>query len=307
MSSAKKEHPSAPGIRMVFVGIAVNAFLAVVKGITGVLGNSYALVADAIESTSDIFTSIGVYLGLKIAAKPADANHPYGHGKAEPLSALGVAVALGGAGIIIAVQSIREVINPHHAPAAFTLWVLAAVILVKEVLFRKVLKTGEITSSIAVKTDAWHHRSDAITSAAAFIGISIALIGGPGFESADDFAALFASGIIFLNAYFLARPAVAELMDETPSGEIDALVKSTALSVRGVKALDKVFVRKIGFDYYVDLHTIVDGSMSVRQGHNVAHRVKNTIRESNSRIVNVLVHIEPYIKKKALALSAKNR
>ncbi len=293
-----KEHPSKKGIRIIFVGISANIILAATKGIAGFFGNSYALIADAIESTSDIFTSIGIYIGLRIASKPADRNHPYGHGKAEPIAAVVVALALFISASVIAVQSIKEILTPHHAPAQFTLWVLAIVIILKETLFRYIIKVGKITSSIAIKTDAWHHRSDAITSAAAFIGISIALIGGKGYESADDFAALLASGIIFFNAYRLLKPAIGELMDESPSNGMEAFVRKTAMSVDGVMALDKCFVRKIGFDYYVDLHVVVDGKISVSKGHRISHKVNETIRKSNPRIVNVLVHIEPFLKKK---------
>jgi len=295
-----KEHPSKKGIRTIFFGIASNIVLATIKGIAGFFGNSYALIADAIESTSDIFTSIGIFIGLRIASKPADKNHPYGHGKAEPMAAVVVALALLISASVIAVQSIKEIHTPHHAPAQFTLWVLAIVIVLKEILFRYIIKIGKATSSIAIKTDAWHHRSDAITSAAAFIGISIALIGGNGYESADDFAALLASGIIFFNAYRLLKPAIGELMDESPSDGMDVFARKTAMSVDGVMALDKCFVRKIGFDYYVDLHVVVDGKISVSKGHKISHKVKEIIRNSNPRIANVLVHIEPFLKKKNL-------
>jgi len=300
MASEKdKGHPSKKGMPTILIGIVVNIILAIIKGTAGFLGNSYALIADAIESTSDIFTSIGVYIGLKIASKPADKNHPYGHGKAEPMAAGVVSLALFISASVIIVQSIKEMFTPHHSPAQFTLWVLVIVIISKEILFKYVIKVGEATSSLAVKTDAWHHRSDAITSAAVFIGISIALIGGKGYESADDFAALFASGIIFFNAYRLLKPAIGELMDESPSNGIDTLVKETALSVKGVMALDKCYVRKVGFDYYVDLHVIVDGKISVSKGHRISHMVKESIRSSDSRIINVLIHIEPFLKRKS--------
>ncbi|MBI5065796.1 cation transporter [Candidatus Woesearchaeota archaeon] len=294
----KKDHPSNKSIQTILIGIITSVLLAVVKGVTGILGNSYALIADAIESISDIFTSLGVYLGLKIAAKPADKNHPYGHGKAEPMAAVVVTVFLFGAAVLIAFQSIKEIFTLHNSPAPFTLWVLAIVIIFKEVLFRYIIKVGEVTDSLALKTDAWHHRSDAITSAAVFIGILIALIGGKGYENADDFAALFASGMIFLNACLLLKPSISELMDESPANGMDLFVRNTALSVEGVMALDKCFVRKIGFDYYVDLHVIVNGKISVTEGHKISHLVKGTVVNSNPRIANVLVHIEPFLKNK---------
>ncbi len=291
------------GIRSTIIGITANAALALIKGAAGFFGNSYALIADAIESTSDIFSSLIVWFGLRIAAKPPDKEHPYGHGKAEPLAAAIVSLALFGAAIIIIVQSLREIAAPHHAPEKFTLIVLIVVVLVKEALFRFVINVGEKNESTAVKTDAWHHRSDAITSAAVFVGILIAIIGGKGYESADDWAAMFASGIIFFNAYRLLRPAVAELMDESPSFEIVQNVRKIAGSVRGVKALDKCFIRKVGFGYYVDLHVVVDGKMSVERGHKVSHDVKDTIRSSDPRISNILVHLEPFRKDKGRSRS----
>lgn len=289
----RERHPAAVAIRTIVISIFVNALLAGIKAIAGILGHSYALIADATESTADIISSLIVFGGLKIATAPPDADHPYGHGKAEPLTAMVVALALGMASLGIAVQSIRELFTPHHVPEPFTLAVLVAVILVKESLFRFVFRAGETVGSTALKTDAWHHRSDAITSAAAFIGISIALIGGPGYGSADDWAALFASFIIAFNAYRLLRPAVAEVMDAAPPADIEMKVRNVASTVEGVASLDKCLIRKIGLDYYVDLHVFVDGEISVRRGHAVAHRVKDAIRRSNPRISDVMVHIEP--------------
>ena len=280
-------------MRSTAIGIFVNALLAAVKGTAGFLGNSYALIADAIESASDVISSFIVLSGLKIAAKPRDENHPYGHGKAEPITAVVVAIALIGAAITIAIQSLHEIITPHHAPAPFTLIVLVGVVAVKETLFRFVFRVGQEVQSTAVKTDAWHHRSDAITSAAAFIGISIALIGGAGWESADDWAALFASVIISYNAYKLFTPAMAEVMDAAPSPHLVEDIRKVAMSVDGVIALDKCFVRKMGFDYFVDLHVVVHAELTVRRGHDIGHAVKDAICKSNPQITDVLIHVEP--------------
>lgn len=285
--------PALRGMRSTAIGIVVNALLAICKGTAGFLGNSYALIADAIESASDVISSFIVFIGLKIARKPRDANHPYGHGKAEPIAAVVVALALFGAGITIAVQSVHEIITPHHAPEPFTLGVLVFVVVVKETLFRFVFRVGQEVQSTAVKTDAWHHRSDAITSAAAFVGITIALIGGAGWESADDWAALFASVIIVYNASKLFTPAVAEIMDAAPSPHMLEDIRKVALAVDGVVGLDKCFVRKMGFDYFVDLHVIVGGDLTVRRGHDIGHIVKNVICSEHPRIKDVLIHIEP--------------
>lgn len=284
---------AAKGIHSTLVGIIVSILLAIIKGTAGLVGNSYALVADAIESTADVFTSIIVLTGLKIASKPADYDHPYGHGKAEPIAGMIVASALFVAAIIIIVQSIHEIITPHHAPAPFTLIVLFAVIITKEFLFRFVIEVGENIDSIAVKNDAWHHRSDAITSAAVFIGISIALIGGKGFEPADDYAALFASIIIIINAYRLFKPAFYEIMDTAPPKHILEEIKIEAGNVGGVMGIDKCFVRKMGLEFFVDIHVIVDRNLPVHTGHLIGHNVKDQLMKFNPKISDVLVHIEP--------------
>ena len=281
------------GVRTTIIGIFTSIVLAAIKAIAGVMGNSYALIADAIESASDVFTSIIVLTGLKIAKRPADATHPYGHGKAEPFAGIIVAAALFIAAIIIIVQSLHEIITPHHAPAPFTLIVLVAVVITKEILFRFIIKVGNSVDSVAVKNDAWHHRSDAITSGAAFIGIAIALIGGPGYEQADDFAALCASAIIIFNAYRLFKPALFEIMDAAPSPEVIKKVIASSLKVDGVVAIDKCFARKMGFQYYIDMHVIVDGNISVHKGHEISHEVKNRLVESFQNISDVLIHIEP--------------
>lgn len=289
----KEVHPASKGMRSTVIGMLVNAMLAITKGAAGIIGNSYALIADAIESTTDIFSSLVVWFGLNIAKKPADKSHPYGHGKAEPMAAVIVSLALFAAAFVIIYQSIQELKASHNAPRAFTLIVLVMVVITKELLFRFVIGVGQETQSTAVKTDAWHHRSDAITSVAAFIGISIALVGGEKYARADEIAALFASAIIMFNAYRLLIPAIGELMDEAPGADIEFGIRESAKVVKGVISTEKCFVRKVGFDYFVDLHLIVNGKLTVEEGHNIAHKVKDKIRANDPRISNVLVHIEP--------------
>ena len=286
-------HAALPGVRSTLIGIALNVALAAAKFAAGVWGHSYALIADATESLSDVVSSVVLLIGLRYAMRPPDENHPYGHGKAEPLAATMVSLALFGAAVVIAIESIHEIRTPHETPHVFTLAVLAGVVLVKEGLFRYVLKVGETARSTALKTDAWHHRADAITSGVAFVGISMALIGGRGWESADDWAALGASFIIMFNAYLLLRPAVLELTDSIPDARLQRDVLAVAARVPGVRALDKCYVRKMGFDYYVDLHVIVDREMPVWEGHRIAHLVKDALRAAHPQIADVLVHIEP--------------
>ncbi len=273
--------------------MAINILLALVKITAGIFGNAYALIADGIESTLDIGGSAVIWGGLKFAARPPDETHPYGHGKAEPIAAIvvavGVIIAAGG----LAVQSVREILVPHHAPAPWTLVVLIVVVLVKEILYRSVIRIGRDVESTAVQTDAWHHRSDALTSIAAFIGISIALVGGEGWEPADDWAALLACGLIAFNGYRLLSPALHEIMDTAPRGDLNEKIRAAAAQVPGVLEIEKTLVRKMGLRFYVDLHLRVDGEISVTAGHDIAHDVKSAIRATEPRIADVLVHVEP--------------
>jgi cation diffusion facilitator family transporter len=273
--------------------IAVNLILALVKITTGMIGNSYALIADGIESTTDIFSSLVVIGGLRISVRPPDDDHPYGHGKAESLAGMAVALFLLGAALLIVMQSIREIRTPHHAPEWYTLVVLVGIILVKEWLFRRMLKTGEGLESSALKNDAWHHRSDAITSLATFVGISIALIGGEGFETADDWAALLACNIIVFNGVRLLRNALNEVMDVAAPDEIEKMVRHVAYEVEGVVAIEKCRIRKSGLGYQTDIHVIVDGDISVREGHLIGHDVKDRLMEASIPISDVIIHIEP--------------
>lgn len=281
------------GARVALLGLVINVVLASVKIVAGVAGHAYVLIADGIESALDVGGSIVIWGGLTVAARPPDRTHPYGHGKAEPIAAFLVALCVLAAAIGLAVESVREILTPHHGPAPFTLAVLVVVIVIKEILFRYVNRVGQNLDSTAVRTDAWHHRSDALTSAAAFIGISVALIGGERWQSADDWAALFACAVIAANGVRLALPAFQEIMDTAPSAKIVKAICSVASSVPGVVDVEKCYARKMGLDYYVDLHVGVDGNISVHQGHEIAHRVKSAIQESDSRIADVLVHIEP--------------
>jgi cation diffusion facilitator family transporter len=293
-ASPPPDHPAHRGIRSAKTGLAVNVALAGIKLAAGILGNSYALVADALESTFDVFGSLVVWGGLRIAARPADEDHPYGHGRAESLAAAVVSLMLIGAALGISVEAVREIRTPHHMPAAFTLYVLAGVIVVKEGLFRSVFSVGEAVDSPAVKTDAWHHRSDAITSAAAFIGIAAARIGGPGWESADDWAALVAAGVIMVNGVRLLAPAVHDLMDRAPAGDVVHRIAEAAVDVPGVRRIEKLAVRRMGTQLYVDLHVQADPELSLRDAHVLSGCVKSAIRGRVPNVSGVLIHMEPH-------------
>jgi cation diffusion facilitator family transporter len=281
------------GLRATFAGMAVNVVLSGTKLAAGVFGHSHALVADAVESFADIFSSLIVWRGLVVAAAPADEDHPYGHGKAEPIASAIVAAMLLGAALWIALKAFGEIRQPHLPPKPFTLIVLLGVVLVKEILFRFVSREGKAVDSSVVKADAWHHRSDAITSVAAGVGISVALIGGRGFEAADDVAAIAAAGVVAWNGWHLLRPALNELMDAAPSHEIIDDIRQLAGDTPGVDRVEKCIVRKVGYQFFVDMHVEVDPQMSVLRSHEIAHDVKDRIREHIPAVTDVLVHIEP--------------
>ena len=282
------------GIRFVRTGLIANGGLALVKLLAGLLGNSYALVADAVESIADTFSSFVVWTGLRISSRDADQRYPFGYGKAESVSAAIVGLMLLGAALGIAIEAVREIVTPHHAPAPFTLVVLVVVVVVKEVLYRRVFRGAEELGSPAVAADAWHHRSDAITSAAAFIGISLALLGGPGWEPADDWAALFASGIILLNGTRIVRAALADLMDQSPDEAVFREVDAAAHGVEGVRATEKLRIRRSGSRFLVELHVQADPQLSLHEAHILSGMVKTGIRRAVPRVDTVLVHMEPY-------------
>ena len=280
-------------IRTTYFSLVSNASLAIIKGLAGFFGHSYALIADAIESTTDIFASLLVLLGLKYAKRPADENHPYGHGKIEPLITFVVVAFLVTSATIIAYESIQNIQTPHRTPEPWTLIVLGVIIIWKEVSFQVVIRKSKETHSTSLRADAWHHRSDAITSVMAFIGISIALLFGEGYETADDWAALFASSFILYNSYLIFRPALGEIMDEHQYDDLVAEIRKHSLEVPGITGTEKCYIRKSGITYHVDLHAIVDGDISVRAGHSIAHHLKDHLYDTIPNLGHVLIHIEP--------------
>ncbi|TAF62671.1 MAG: cation transporter [Flavobacterium sp.] len=280
-------------IKATYFSIIGNTSMAIVKGLAGFFGNSYALIADAIESTTDIFASFLVLFGIKYSNKPADDNHPYGHGRAEPLITFLVVGFLITSATIIAYESIQNIGTPHELPKSWTLYILGAIIIWKEYSFQLVMKRSKETNSSSLKADAWHHRSDAITSVAAFLGISIALYFGKGYESADDWAALFASGFILFNSYKIFRPALSEIMDEHLYDGLVEEIRVVSLTVPGVQDTEKCFIRKAGMQYHVDLHARVEGAITVREGHNIAHDLKDTLKAQIPSLGHVLIHVEP--------------
>jgi cation diffusion facilitator family transporter len=281
------------GAQLALAGMGLNAVLCATKIAAGLIGHSYALIADGFESLLDIISSLLIWGGLKVAAKPPDASHPYGHGKAEPVAAILGSVLILGAGATLAVESIHAISKPRAAPSSYTLAVLVVVIIVKEVHSRRVKKLARETSSMAMEADAMHHRTDAITSAAALVGITVALVGGRGFESADSWAALFACAIIAYNGLLIFWPSLSDLMDTAPPKNIQEQVRNASLTVEGVEEIEQCRVRKMGLEYYVDLHVKVNGAMTVTEGHGIAHKVKDAVQHAVPEVADVLVHIEP--------------
>ena len=291
--------PVHPGIRAAQLGLAVNAVLAAAKLAAGVFGHTYALVADAVESCADIAASLVVWGGLAVAARPADDDHPYGHGKAEALAAAAVSAMLVAAAAGIAVEAVREIRTPHQVPAPWTLLVLVGVLAVKWLLARRVRTLGEATASVVVQADAGHHLSDALTSGAAFVGIAVALVGTrlhrhPRWASADDWAALLASAVIAVNGVRLLRPALHDLMDRMPGPEVTGAVERAARGVDGVLDVEKLHVRRHGPALYVDIHVQADGATPLDAAHVLGGRVKGAVRRAVPAVQGVLVHMEPY-------------
>lgn len=295
MSSVQSPRPHVPEPeRLAQLGLVINAGLAVIKLVAGLLGNSYALVADAVESSTDMIGSLVVWSGLRIASKDPDELYPFGYGRAEALAAATVSAIMLGAATGIAIEAIAEIRTPHHAPAWWTLLVLAMVIVVKELLAKRVMAVSAVSGSVVVAADAWHHRADAISSGAAFIGIAVALIGGPGWEPADDWAALVAAGVILVNGGLLLRTALRDLMDRAPEPAVLATVADAALTTPGVLAIEKLKIRKSGAAFYVDIHVQADPALSLHDAHILSGMVKTAIRQRVPAAMGVLIHMEPF-------------
>jgi cation diffusion facilitator family transporter len=275
-------------------GMVVNVSLTAVKLLAGLVGHSYALIADAAESAFDLFGSLAVWAGIRIADREATDEYPFGFGKAEALAGASVALLLLLASIGIAAASIHEIVTPHHSPAPWTLAVLAVVIIIKEVLAKRIQRIARDEGSTALAADAAHHRSDVLTSLAAFIGISVAIAGGPGWESADDWAALIAAGIIAWNGTVLLRHATADLMDRVAPPTIVENIRAAALRVADVCAVEKLVVRRAGRGLWVDIHVEADPMMPLEDAHIVSGKVKGAIRAAAPQVLGVLVHMEPH-------------
>lgn len=281
------------GISLSGYSVLLNIFLSFVKIFTGISGFSYALIADGIESLLDVLSSLIVWFGLKYSLKPPDKTHPYGHGKAETIAGMVTAIFLIVAATLIAVLSVIEILTPHRTPEIYTLAVLGFIIAIKEFLYQKLSSKSRELESKALLNDAWHHRSDALTSLAAFAGISVAIIGGPGYETADDWAALAACLIIYYNGYRLSRSTLSEMMDISASDNFIRKVRNIVQGVNGIIDVEKCLIRKSGLKYFIDIHITVSGKISVKEGHTLAHKAKDELMCSQLPISDVAIHVEP--------------
>lgn len=279
--------------RVAFAGLLINATLALGKAVAGVLGNSFALIADAAESMVDIVGSLVIWGALRYGSRPPDESHPFGHGKAEALGALTVAVTVGAVGVFVGWHAVEGIRSEQPVPASWTLIVIVAVVAVKETMFRVTRGAAREAGSSAGVADAWHHRSDAVTSIAAFVGIAIAVIGGEKYASADDWAALVAAGVILVNAVLIGREPFHELLDKSLD-DVAARCTEIALSVEGILGVERCDARQSGRVYRVIMHAEVDPAMSVADAHALTGRVKAAVRGEMPRVESLLIHVEPW-------------
>ncbi|MBD5781216.1 cation transporter [Pelagicoccus sp. NFK12] len=276
------------------MSLLANVSLAGVKLLVGFFGNSFALVADGVESLADIVSSAIVWTGFRVSDKDADHEHPYGHGKAEAIAALLASVGLLVSASFIAYHAIGEIGRSHEVPALFTVPILLGIICIKEWLHFVLRRSGERMGSPALKAEAWHHRSDSLTSMGVLLGICIAVFAGPGYEAADDIAALLVTGLIVFNAVRIARPALDELMDRRVDDfRIDA-IEEVARSIEGIECLETIMVRRSGRQFVAEIHMEVAPDMTIEKGHRLSHRLKDALlADPELRLTHVVVHVEP--------------
>lgn len=275
-------------------GILVNGALGASKLAAGIFGHSYALIADACESFADVMSSCVTFYALKKAAAPADSEHPAGHGRAETLASMVTALALAGVGCLIFWQASLSLYEPRRAPNPLTLFVLVPVIVVKEFMFHWMRSRGKKIGSLAVVADAWHQRSDVVTSVAALTGIIVAWVGGPAWSHADSWAALAASLWLAATGLWLLGPTLHELMEGSVDPALLEFIEETSENCPGIKGVDKVWVRKLGMRLMVDLHIEVAPDISVQEGHRLAHEVKDKLQSELPQVRDVMVHVEPF-------------
>ncbi len=275
-------------------GLIVNVSLGIVKLVAGILGHSFALIADSVNSLGDSAASVIVLGALRVAQRPADSDHPYGHSRAEAVGASTVSLLIIIAALVVGWQALPRITLVHEIPPAWTLWVAGINVIIKEGLFRYNVRVGKRTKSSAIVASAWDHRMDALCSFAALVGLGIVRWGGQDLVWADETAALVIVVVILVSGVHLYVNSASELMD--PQADVDFVesIRAAALCVDGVRDVEKLWVRKMGLEYFVDVHIQVDPALSVREGHEIGHKVKDSLLSSFTLLRGVLVHLEPF-------------
>lgn len=276
------------------LGLAVNLLLGVVKLVGGILGHSFALIADAVNSIGDVVTTLVVLFALRVAQRPPDAEHPYGHSRAEGIAASNVAILMIVSALLVGWEAIQRLSNVNLAPPVWTLWIAGANVIIKEGLYRYKFKIGRRLGSASIIANAWDHRSDALSALAVLIGLATVRIGGARFMWADEAASLVVVAAIVWTGVQLFRSSASELMDVQADSKYVNRIRATALLVKGVEDVETLWVRKSGLEYFADIHIQVDPSLTVAEGHRIGHRVKDHLLEEYVSLRDVLVHLEPY-------------
>lgn len=281
-------------IRAAWLGWVVNGGLGVAKLVAGIVGNSFALVADAVNSIGDMVSTVVVLIALRVAQRPADQEHPYGHSRAEGIAATNVALLIVVSAILLGWEACQRIHLPHEVPPAWTLWVAGLNIIIKEGLFQYHLRVGRRTGSASLIANAWDHRSDALCALAVLVGLGVVRFGGEDFAWADEAASLVVAGAIAWSGWHLFRSSASELMDVQAGPEFVEGIHQSAREVEGVLGVETLWVRKSGLEYFVDIHIEVDPHLSVAWGHHIGHRVKDRLLQEHPNVRDVLVHLEPH-------------
>jgi cation diffusion facilitator family transporter len=281
------------GQRVAIAGMVASGALAVIKILAGLLGHSTAVVADGFESAGDVIASGFVLLGLTLASKPADENHPYGHGRAETLTGLVIGLVLVAAGTLISYRALQGIDQIHPPPAAWVIWPLIVSAVVKGGLATLKFRYGKKLDSAALIADAWNDWTDIVSATTALLAVGLTLVDPQRFHAADHFGAFAVGLIVIFTGLRVSRDTAYQLMDTMPDESRINTIRSVAQSVPGVRGVEKCFARKTGLKYHVDLHLEVDPNITVRESHDIATQVRIHIKESLPWVADVLVHVEP--------------
>lgn len=295
IAETPKEDVYRQAVQVATAGLLINLSLGVAKLIGGVVGESFALISDAINSLGDVFTSLAVLFALWIARKPADAEHPYGHTRAEAIAGSNIAVVVFFSALMVGWEAYYRIGVAHSLPPSWTLWIAAANVVIKEVLYHVGMRIGRRSKSSSMLASAWDHRADAFSALAVLVGIAAVRWGGPALIFADELAALAVVLMILVSASSLFYKSASELMDVQADREVVERIRKRAAQVTGVRGVETLWVRKTGLEYLVDIHIEVDPELTVAEGHQIGHNVKDELLESFPVLRDVLVHLEPHL------------